>query len=141
MSDDIKKKVAEIESTISNKDEAAKALALVAEVINMFTDKLIEVNERQVKLEERVEDVFDMLSQIEEEMIENLNSEFEAECPYCGETIPFKIPEEGEDFECPKCGNVIEMELLFDDECDCGSCTDHHCAGCHEDDEDEEDED
>ena len=139
MSDDIKKKVAEIESTISNKDEAAKALALVAEVINMFTDKLVEVNERQVRLEERVGDVFDMLSQIEEEMIENLNSEFEAECPYCGEIIPFKIPEEGEDFECPKCGNVIELELLFgDDDCDCGSCGDHHCSGCHEDDDDDD---
>lgn len=139
MSDDIKKKVAEIESTISNKDEAAKALALVAEVINMFTDKLVEVNERQVRLEERVGDVFDMLSQIEEEMIENLNSEFEAECPYCGEIIPFKIPEEGEDFECPKCGNVIELELLFgDDDCDCGSCGDHHCSGCHEEEEDDD---
>ena len=139
MSDDIKKKVAEIESTISNKDEAAKALALVAEFINMFTDKLVEVNERQVRLEERVGDVFDMLSQIEEEMIENLNSEFEAECPYCGEIIPFKIPEEGEDFECPKCGNVIELELLFgDDDCDCGSCGDHHCSGCHEEEEDDD---
>lgn len=139
MSDDIKKKVAEIESTISNKDEAAKALALVAEVINMFTDKLVEVNERQVRLEERVGDVFDMLSQIEEEMIENLNSEFEAECPYCGEIIPFKIPEEGEDFECPKCGNVIELELLFgDDDCDCGSCGDHHCSGCHEEEDDDD---
>lgn len=140
MSDEIKKKVAEIESTISNKEEASKAMALVAEVINMFTDKLVEVTERQVKLEEKVEEVFDMLSQIEEEMIENLNSEFEAECPYCGEIIPFKIPEEGEDFECPKCGNVIELELLLgDDECDCGSCGDHHCAGCHDDDEEDED--
>ena len=141
MTEDVKKKVEEIESTISNKDEAARAVALVAEVVNMFTDKLVEVTERQVRLEERVEEVFEMLSQIEEEMIENLNSEFEAECPYCGEVIPFKIPEEGEDFECPKCGNVIELELMFgDDGCDCGSCGDHHCSGCHDDD-DEEDED
>ena len=139
MTDEMKYKVAEIESTISNKDEAAKALALVAEVINMFTDKMIEVSERQVKLEERVEEVFDMLSQIEEEMIENLNSEFEAECPYCGELIPFKMPKDDEEFECPKCGSVIELELLLgDDECDCGSCSDHHCHGCHDDEEDED---
>ena len=63
----MKKKVAEIESTISNKDEAAKALALVAEVINMFTDKMIEVSERQVKLEERVEEV------LKQYMISNKN--------------------------------------------------------------------
>ena len=136
MTDEMKNKVAEIESTISNKDEAAKALALVAEVINMFTDKMIEVSERQVKLEERVEEVFDMLSQIEEEMIENLNSEFEAECPYCGETIPFQIPEEGKDFECPECHNIIELEMMFDG-CDCGC----DCEDCDHDDCDCEDED
>lgn len=140
MSEEIKKKITEIEGTISNKDESKKVLALVAEVVNMFTDKLIEVSERQVEIEEKVNEVFEMLSQIEEEMIENLAGEFEAECPYCGETIPFKFPDEGEDFECPKCGKVIELELMFDDECGCGSCDGHHnCSGCH--DEEEEDED
>lgn len=140
MSEDIKKKVQEIESTISNKEEATKVLGLVTELIDMYATKLIEVKESQVKLEEKVEDVFELLSNIEEEMIENFNNEFEAECPYCGEVIPFKIPEEGEDFECPKCGSVIEMEMMFaDDGCDCGSCS-GHCHDCEMDD-DEEDED
>ena len=135
MKEELIEKVNTIKDTISNKEEAAKVMVTVSELINLFTDKLVEVNERQVKLEERVEDIFDVLSQIEEEMIENLNSEFEAECPYCGEVIPFRLPEEGEDFECPKCGNVIEMELLFDEDgcCD-GSCGEHHCHGCHDED-------
>ncbi len=140
MKEELTKKVNEIKDTISNKEEAEKVMNSVSELITMFTDKLLEISERQVKLEEKTEEIFDVLSQIEEEMIENLN-DFEAACPYCGEMIPFRIPEDGEEFECPKCGNVIEMELLFDeaDGCCDGSCGEHHCHGCHHD-EDEEDE-
>lgn len=148
MRDEITEKVNAIKEIVSNKEESDKVMALLAEIIGMFTDKLVEVSERQVKLEEKVEDVFDVLSQIEEEMIENMNSEFEAECPYCGEVIPFIIPEEGEDFECPHCGNVIEMELLFDEEeCGCEGChrNHDHCHGCDSEEtgieEDAEDED
>lgn len=141
MKEELTKKVNEIKDTISDKEEAAKVMNSVSELITMFTDKLLEISERQLKLEERTEEIFDVLSQIEEEMIENLNS-FEAACPYCGEMIPFKFPENGEDFECPHCGNTIEMELLFDEDCDCcdGSCSEHHCHGCHEENEDDENE-
>ena len=142
MKDEITAKVNEIKNIISNKEESDKVIATVTDIVGMFTDKLLEVSERQLKLEEKVEDVFDILSQIEEEMIENLNDEFEAECPYCGETIPFFIPEEGEEFECPNCGNTIEMELLFDEEgCDCGSCghgscSSGQCGGCSSEEDD-----
>ena len=138
MKEELTKKVNEIKNTISNKEEAEKVMGSVSELITIFTDKLLEISERQMKLEEKTEEILDVLSQIEEEMIENLNSEFEAACPYCGEIIPFKIPEEGEDFECPKCGNTIEMELLFDDDGGCGgSCGEHHCHGCHNEEDDE----
>ena len=139
MKEELTKKVNEIKNTISNKEEAEKVMGSVSELITIFTDKLLEISERQMKLEEKTEEILDVLSQIEEEMIENLNSEFEAACPYCGEIIPFKIPEEGEDFECPKCGNTIEMELLFDDDGCCGgSCGEHHCHGCHNEEDDDE---
>ncbi len=139
MSEDMKKKVQEIESTISNKEESAKVLGLVTELIDMFATKVVEVKEEQIKLGEKVEEVFEVLSQIEEEMIEGMCNELEAECPYCGEIIPFKIPEEDEEFECPICGQVIEMEMMFaDDCCDCSSCSDHHCHECGEDEEDED---
>lgn len=141
MRDEIVEKVNKIKDTISNKEEAARVMATLSEIITIFTDKLLEVSERQIKLEEKVEDVFDVLSQIEEEMIENFNNEFEAECPYCGEIIPFKIPEEGEEYECPKCGNVIEMEMMFDDECCEDGCGGHHCNGCHHGEDEDFDED
>ncbi len=141
MREEVVEKVNEIKKAISNESEATEVLKKVSEIITIYTDKLLEVSERQLKLEEKVEDIYDVLSQIEEEMIENFNNEFEAACPYCGEIIPFRIPEDGEEFSCPECGNVIELDVIFgDDEDDCcdGSCGEHHCHGCHHDEDEDE---
>ena len=138
---DIKKNLEEIKNTISNKDESLKVMSIVMEIVEGFEDKMLEIEKRQSMLEERTAEIMDMLSDMEEELITALNDEFEAECPYCGETIPFKIPEEGEDFECPKCHNVIELEMMFDDDCDCGcSCDDcdHEACAFEDCDEDED---
>lgn len=126
---DLKKNLNEIKNTISNEDEATKVMSIIMEIVEGFEDKLMEVEKRQSMLEEKTGEIFEMLSDMEEELVSALNDEFEAECPYCGETIPFKIPEDGEDFECPKCHNVIELEMMFDDdECGCG------CEDCDHDD-------
>ena len=128
---DIKKNLEEIKNTISNADEATKVMAIVMEIVEGFEDKLMEVEKRQAALEEKTVEIFEMLSDMEEELVSALNDEFEAECPYCGETIPFKIPEDGEDFECPNCHNTIELEMMFDgDGCGCG-CS---CDDCDHDD-------
>jgi hypothetical protein len=144
---DIKKNLEEIKNTISNADEATKVMAIVMEIVEGFEDKLMEVEKRQAALEEKTVEIFEMLSDMEEELVSALNDEFEAECPYCGETIPFKIPEDGEDFECPNCHNTIELEMMFDgDGCGCGcSCDDcdhddcgHDGCDCDDCNEDEE---
>ena len=138
---DLKKNLNEIKNTISNEDEATKVMSIIMEIVEGFEDKLMEVEKRQTMLEEKTGEVMEMLSDIEEELVCAMNDEFEAECPYCGETIPFKIPEEGEDFECPKCHNVIELEMMFDDDCGCScSCEDCDHEDCDCDDcEDDED--
>ena len=132
MKEEITEKLEKIKKIVSNQEELEQVMVVVSDLVGLFTDKLVEVNERQLKLEEKMEDVFDVLSQIEEEMIENMNHEFEAECPYCGEEIPFQLPAEGDEIECPHCGNTIELELLLDEEgCGCGSCG--GCQGCGQD--------
>lgn len=133
----MKKKLEEIQKIISNQDEATKVLSIVMEIIEEFEEKLMQVDKRQSMLEERTAEIMEMLADVEEELVSALNEEFEAECPYCGEIIPFKIPEEGEEFECPKCHNVIELEMLLDDDCTCGC----NCDECEHDDCDEDDED
>ena len=133
---DIKNKLNEIKETISNPDEATKVLAIVMEIVEGLEDKFLEIEKRQVMLEEKTGEIFEMLSDMEEELVSALNDEFEAECPYCGETIPFKIPQDGEDFECPECHNVIELEMMFDNDdecgcgCDCEDCDHDDCEDC-----------
>jgi len=131
----MKDKLTEIKNTISNADEATKVMSIIMEIVEGYEDKLMELEKRQTMLEEKAAEIFEMLSDMEEELVSALNDEFEAECPYCGETIPFKIPEEGEDFECPECHNVIELEMMFDEGCGCGC----DCEDCDHDDCDCED--
>lgn len=147
---DFKKEVTdnilEIKETISNKAEADKVLENINKILDLFSTQLIEVTKRQIKLEEKTEEVFEMLSNIEEELVQNMVEDFNAECPYCGEDISYAIPEDGADFECPKCHNTIELEMMFDtcdcgcedcdsDECDCCDC--HGDCDCDSEDEEE----
>ena len=139
---DIKNKLSDIKNIISNPDEATKVVAIVMEIVEGLEDKMLEIEKRQAMLEEKTGEIFEMLSDMEEELIATLNDEFEAECPYCGEDIADAIPEELTDFECPHCHNVIELEMMFGDcGCDCGEC-DGDCHGdCDCDCDDDEDED
>ena len=136
---DLNSKLKDIKNSISNEDEATKVMSIVLEIVEEFDHRINSIEQRQVALEEKTAEIYGMLEDMEEELVAAMNEEFEAECPYCGETIPFKIPEDGEDFECPNCHNTIELEMMFDDDCGCG-CDDCHHDSCghHHDDEDEE---
>lgn len=134
-------KVLEIKNTISNEEESSKVLGFVSEIIDAFSEQLLEVSRRQLRLEEKTEEIFDMLSNIEEELVQTMMEDFTAECPYCGEDIAYAIPEDGSDFECPKCHNVIELEMMFDGcGCDCDECHGdcHDDCDCEHDDDEEE---
>lgn len=132
----VESKLSEIRDLASNEQEASKILACVTDIIDAFSDKLLEVSKRQIQLEERTEEVFEMLSNIEEELVQAMMADFKAECPYCGAEVSAEIPEDGSDFECPKCHNIIELEMMFDDDdcdCDCGcGCDDcdFDCDDC-----------
>ncbi len=145
---DLKKKVTEkvleIKNVISNESEFTKVMDCLSEIIDAFSEQLLEVSKRQIKLEERTEEIFNMLSNIEEELVQGMMEDFTGECPYCGEEVTYAIPEDGSDFECPKCHNTIELEMMFDDcGCDCDDCEGECHGGCHDghcdcDDEDKE---
>ena len=152
--DKLTQKVSKIDKTISNPEEKAKVLNIIQEMIEDFTKHVVFLTERQDELEERVDEVYDVLSDIEAELLTTLTEDMQAECPYCGEIIPLEF-ENGEfvDFECPKCHNVIEMEMMLEGhECDCGCNHDEfdddmfdacggdcgHCGGCSSEDDEEE---
>ena len=122
----VTEKMQEIKATVSNTEELEKVMKSVYDIVDAFSNQLLEVSRRQIKLEEKTEEIFEMLSNIEEELIQGMN-DFVAECPYCGEDVADIIPDDASDFECPKCHNVIELEELFDEESSCGG----NCGGCH----------
>ena len=127
---DLKKQVTdkmeEIKNTVSNNDELEMVMKSVYDIVDAFSNQLLEVSRRQIQLEEKTEEIFEMLSNIEEELIQEIE-DYSYECPYCGEDVTNFIPEEATDFECPKCHNTIELEELFADDNDCGG----NCGGCH----------
>jgi len=128
---DLKKQVTdkmmEIKNTVSNEAELDKVMKSVYDIVDAFSNQLLEVSRRQVKLEEKTEEIFEMLSNIEEELVQSME-DFIAECPYCGEDVTEYIPDDGSDFECPKCHNTIELEELLEEEY--GGCG-GSCGGCH----------
>ena len=129
LKDKLTKEVAEIDKTISNPDEKAKVLNIIQEMIGDFTKHIVTLTERQNEMDEKVTEIYEMLTDIEAELVEGLAEELQAECPYCGEIIPLEF-KDGEflDFECPKCHNIIEMEMMLDE---------HHCCGCEDIENDE----
>lgn len=151
LKDKLTKEVMEIDKAISNPDEKTKVLGVIQEMIGDFTKHIVTLTERQNEIEEKVTEIYEMLSDIENELVEGLAEDLQAECPYCGEIIPLEF-KDGEflDFECPKCHNMIEMEMMLDEHhcgcCDCEDCEDDmdgcdgHCDCCdgHHDEEDED---
>jgi len=155
LKDKLTKEVSEIDKIISNPEEKAKVLSVIQEMIGDFTKHIVHLTERQNEMEERMDEVYNMLSDIEAELVACLAEDMHAECPYCGEIIPLELNDgEFSDFECPKCHNVIEMEMMFEEhECDCGECGHDsfddddfedcggncgHCSGCSSEEEEEE---
>lgn len=157
------KEVSEIDHIISNPDEKSKVLNVIQEMIGDFTKHIVHLTERQKDMEDKMDEIYEMLSDIEEELISCLDEEIQAECPYCGELIPLNLKEEDfSDFECPNCHNMIEMERILEEHvcgCGCEDCDDcdddceedfldeddfdgcdgscGHCEGCSSEDEDE----
>ena len=150
LKDKLTREVEEIDKVISNQEEKTKVQSIIQEMIGDFTRHIVTLTERQNEMDEKVTEIYDMLSDIESELVENFIEDLQGECPYCGEVIPLEF-KDGEfvDFECPKCHNLIEMEMMLDEHhCDCCDCEDDeehegcdgHCEHCEEH-HDEADED
>jgi len=145
LKDKLTKEVSEIDKTISNPEERTKVMGIIQEMIENFTRHVVNLTERQNEIDEKVAEIYEILLDIESELVQGFADDLQAECPYCGEEIPLEF-KDGEfvDFECPKCHNLIEMEMMLDNHCDCcddedefGGCNGDcgHCNGDHQDDE------
>ena len=115
LKDKLTKEVSEIDKTISNPEERTKVMGIIQEMIENFTRHVVNLTERQNEIDEKVAEIYEILLDIESELVQGFADDLQAECPYCGEEIPLEF-KDGEfvDFECPKCHNLIEMEMMLD---------------------------
>ena len=107
----IKKNIKDIENTITNKEEKQKVMKSIEDIISTFTSYVVTICERQTEMEDKIDEIYDILTNIEDGIKNEDTPILDAVCPYCGETIPIYYINNDEDFECPNCHHVVEYEL------------------------------
>lgn len=131
----------DIETHISNREEADYVQKKMNELVALFMDLIeqsIAVNEeRAEEIEERLNKVQETVNLIKRDIYEDEDYDFEIVCPYCNNEFVANVEDElREEIECPECHNIIELD--WDDEkeeCD-GCCS--SCGICEENEEDDD---
>ncbi len=155
----------ELKKNINDEKEYEFVKNKFSELAMMFIDsmdKLMEIENRQKKMDKKLAVMQDVLEKIEDDIYIddddeedddcdcgcnmkhddcdcNMNHdeecEFEIVCPYCdNEFIADKDFTDKDEIECPKCHNIIELD--WDDECCDGECECECCGSqCSHDDE------
>ena len=125
---------------ISTESKEGKIIHKIVEVLEVFADAIVDLDEEQSELSEYVESIDEDLADIEDDIYDD------GDCD--------ELDENEDDFsfiemECPNCGDLVEIDedLLYDDEVDvvCPNCQaiilssedeeDCMCIDCCEDDE------
>lgn len=96
-------------------------------------DQIDELFKSQEDTKQRIEDMTRILKNIEKDIYDDDESDFEIICPYCGNEFDADVDEKNSEIKCPECGNSIELDWTGnpddDDDSGCGgSCS--HCGGC-----------
>ena len=150
-----KKIVKELDENISNsKDlEYAKnqiyklSMMFIDEMeamTNKYEDKINALAQNQSQLEDKIKSIQKVVNTIEKDIYDgDLDADedaydFQIVCPYCNYEFVVEMDNMKEEVTCPECKNIIELEWDGHEEEECsGSC--HHCHGCGEIEEDEDD--
>ena len=108
LKDNITKQVERINNAISDDKERAEVMNAIQELIREFAIHMVRLTERQNELDEKITNIYDILTDIESTISDN--EDMYDFCPYCGEEIFVAPKENSNEFECPHCHNIIEIE-------------------------------
>ena len=140
----------DLDKNIKDEKELKNIKGKMFDLMTYFMESnnsIIEIKDKQEKLEKNVKKIQRKLERIEEDIyieddeefckdrMHDNDYEFEIRCPYCNED--FIISDESKDsseIECPNCHNIIELDWNDSAECD------GHCTRCKEQCYDEEEE-
>lgn len=141
-----KKILKDLEENIKNKEDLEYMKSQMFNLYNIFfeqiseneelmTMKILEVLERQVKVEEKLQKLEKSLNDIEKDIYMDEDSEFNIICPYCNHDFIIDYDELKEEVTCPECKNLIE--LYWNDENNNSSCECKGCSGCKDNNEED----
>ncbi len=101
-------------------DSSTKEGKLLNAMLDVITDMADEIE----MLDEKQDDLLDLISDIVDEEEEDDLDYFEIECEKCGHVICLDedLLDSEDDIVCPVCGEVIELEIDCDCDCDCDDC-------------------
>ena len=125
---------------ISTESKEGKIIHKIVEVLEVFADAIVDLDEDQSQLSEYVESIDEDLADIEDDIYDDGD---------CDELDENEDDLSFIEMECPNCGDLVEIDedLLYDDEVDvvCPNCQaiilssedeeDCMCIDCCEDDE------
>ena len=148
--------ISELENKIKDPSELEFVKNKISELTMIFMDtigKVIENNDRQAKIEKKVNNIQKSIKKIEQDIYiyddddeedddydecdnefckgdqmhdNDMDYEFEIMCPYCNyEFVTGQETNLKDEIECPNCHNVIELD--WEDYCDgeCNNCGNH----------------
>ena len=110
--ENITKQIKIIDETVSNEDEKIATFKAIQNIIQDFSQKVVMLNSRQDELDEKLTEIYDILTDIEEAVSDEEDDEddFLGTCPYCGEEISVRFKDEKtNELQCPFCHNIIDV--------------------------------
>ena len=144
--DDIEKNIKDKEDLEYIKERFAKFLDVVLDQMNYIMtyreDQMAKLEENQQIIENRLDNMQQIIDNIEKDIYSEDGFDFEIVCPYCNYEFVIDVDENKTEITCPECQNIIELDWSGnpDEEMGCnGSCS--HCHGGEDDDEDFDEED
>ena len=139
-----------LEKNMKNKEDVELAKVQMFNLYNLFFDeitnleslansRIAEVSQKQASMEEKLDAIRKEIRNISvdiygEEDVEDGESYFTINCPYCNYEFEINVEDLNDVVFCPECNNQIELDWGHNcDEDGCGGCS-HHCNHDEEDD-------
>ena len=139
-----------LKSAENNKEYDENMKNIISQMVLAFYEELDKIREEyntklehiifnQKEMENKVAKLQNSVKDIEEDIYEDTNGEFEIICPYCNYEFVADLLDDENEIQCPECKNLIEIS--FGDEGCSGKCGHNHCSdsngicGCSNEDE------
>ena len=113
----------------------------IENIMEYKTEEIEKVRKNQIALEKELDKMRNALENIERDIYDDEEYDFEIICPYCNNQFLIDSEDEKPEVVCPECKNIIELDWSGELEDDEDGCSGHccGCSGCGDSDDEEED--